>query len=115
MFRYHHLLAALLLAAPAAFAQAPESTPLPQAAPAHPRKTFRDRFEAANTTHDGRLTLDQAQAANMHGVAQHFTEMDADKKGYITLQDVRAWHLAHRAARAGGSATPPPPAAQPPQ
>jgi hypothetical protein len=52
---------------------------------------FLDRFNAANTTHDGRLTLQQAQAANMPWVSQHFAAIDSQQKGYITIQDVRAY------------------------
>jgi hypothetical protein len=107
MIRYRYLLAFVLLAMPAAFAQAPGGPPAPQGVP-HGPGTFRMRFEAANTTHDGRLTLDQAQAANMRGVVQHFTAMDADKKGYVTLQDVRAWHAAQRAARMAPQGAPQP-------
>jgi hypothetical protein len=74
---------------------------------------LRERFEAANTTHDGKLTQDQAQAAHMVGVVRHFSEIDADQKGYVTLQDIHAWMAAQRAARGGGQmptpAAPPPP------
>jgi hypothetical protein len=56
-----------------------------------PAHRFLDRFDAANTTHDGRLTLQQAQAANMPWVSQHFTAIDSQQKGYITIQDIRAY------------------------
>jgi hypothetical protein len=69
----------------------------------------REKFEAANTAHDGRLTLEQAQAGGMRGVARHFAEIDLDHKGYVTLQDIHAWKRAKHAART------PPPAAPPPQ
>jgi hypothetical protein len=72
----------------------------------------RAKFDAANTTHDGRLTLDQAQAGGMRGVARHFNEIDADHKGYVTMQDIRAWNRAKRAARSSQQGPPPPP---PPQ
>jgi hypothetical protein len=42
--------------------------------PAHPHATMQQRFEQANVTHDGHLTLDQ------------------DKKGYITEDDIRAYY-----------------------
>ena len=106
-------LAATLLMSTAAFAQpapdAPPPTP-PEAgapgpaggpgAPGAPRMNMRQRFEAANTTHDGRLTRDQAEAAGLRGIARHFDQIDADKKGYITLQDLRAFAQARRAAAA---------------
>jgi len=76
----------------------------------------RARFEAANTTHDGRLTPDQAQAAGWRPVVVHFQEIDRDHKGYVTWQDIRDWQKARRAARAAGAGGPPPgaPPAPPP-
>jgi len=50
-------------------------------------------FYAANTTHDGHLTLAQAQAANFKPVVDHFTEIDTAKRGYVTFYDIEAWHL----------------------
>ena len=85
-------LAALLLTAPTAFAQDAPGAPPPG------RMNMRARFEAANTTHDGKLTLAQAQGAGMKQVVAHFNEIDADHKGYVTLQDIRAWHKAQHAA-----------------
>jgi hypothetical protein len=48
------------------------------------------RFAAANVTHDGRLTREQA-AAGMPLVAQDFDAIDLDRKGYVTLPEVRAF------------------------
>ena len=45
------------------------------------------RFATANTTHDGKLTREQA-AAGMPMVAQHFDEIDTQKKGYVTLPQI---------------------------
>lgn len=73
-----------------------------------PRQTLDARFAAANTTHDGHLTLDQAQTANWSYVAKNFTAMDKGSKGYVTTADVRGYAHARRAARkhAPSSATP---------
>ena len=97
------LLACSLGAMPAA-AQitAPPAQPT-QTAPAH---RFLDRFNAANTTHDGRLTLAQAEAAGMPRLVQHFGEIDTQQHGYITLQDIRAWRRQVRASRAGAQTAP---------
>lgn len=46
------------------------------------------RFKAANTTNDGKLTLDQAKAG-MPRVAKNFDKIDVDHKGYITLQQIK--------------------------
>ncbi|NPT35829.1 EF-hand domain-containing protein [Paraburkholderia xenovorans] len=54
------------------------------------------RFANANTTHDGKLTKDQA-AAGMPMVARHFDEIDTQKAGYITLPQIEAF-MQQRAA-----------------
>jgi len=116
-------LAALLLVSSAAIAQpAPDAGPPPppppmqqqmQPPPPPGHMRMRDRFEAANTTHDGRLTIDQAQAAGWHGLVRNFGQIDADHKGYVTIQDIRAWGQARRAARAGQQPPPPGPPGPP--
>jgi Ca2+-binding EF-hand superfamily protein len=47
-----------------------------------------DRFAAADTDHDGKLTLDEAKQG-MPRVAAHFAEIDKDKKGYVTADEIR--------------------------
>ena len=59
--------------------------------PEHHHMTWEKRFHQANTTHDGHLTLEQAKGG-YRSVAAHFDEIDADKKGYVTEDDIRAWH-----------------------
>jgi len=54
------------------------------------------RFAAANTTHDGKLTKDQA-AAGMPKVAQHFDEIDTQKAGYLTLPQIEEFMRQHAA------------------
>jgi len=46
------------------------------------------RFKAANTSGDGKLTLEQARAG-MPRVAKNFGSIDADHKGYVTLQQIK--------------------------
>ena len=46
------------------------------------------RFNAANTTHDGKLTLEQAKAG-MPRVAKNFDKIDTEKNGYVTLPQVK--------------------------
>jgi hypothetical protein len=54
---------------------------------------FKAKFDAANTTHDGHLTLAQAKAANMRPVVDHFGEIDWQNHGYVTVGEVEAWRL----------------------
>ena len=70
--------------------------------PTHPHATMQQRFEHANVTHDGHLTLDQAKTG-YKSVARHFDAIDQDKKGYVTEDDIRAYYktqhtLHHQAA-----------------
>ena len=98
--------AALLLSA-AALAQSP-STPAPSSPPQRAAaaqggnsavRAFVQRFQAANTTHDGQLTLAQAQDGHMPMIVKHFAEIDRGNKGYVTLQDIRDWRRAQAAQR----------------
>jgi hypothetical protein len=87
---YSLVLAGLLAAAPAAAqtgSPAPLQPPTSQDVSQRAHR-FVDRFNAANTSHDGRLTLPQAQVANMPWVARNFAAIDTQQKGYITMQDV---------------------------
>ncbi|HYZ62866.1 MAG TPA: hypothetical protein VE650_10470 [Acetobacteraceae bacterium] len=78
-------------------ASAPAATT--PAAPHHARRTLAQRFEAANTTHDGKLTLAQARAGHMNAVARDFAQIDKDKHGYVTLEEVQTFQKERRAAR----------------
>ena len=59
------------------------------------QQKFIAKFDAANTTHDGHLTLAQAQAAGMKRIVKNFAQIDTGNKGYVTLSDIQAWHQAH--------------------
>jgi hypothetical protein len=52
-----------------------------------------EKFYAANTTHDGHLTLAQAKSADMKPVVEHFAEIDTKHRDYVTFYDIQAWHL----------------------
>ncbi|MFC0087265.1 hypothetical protein ACFFJT_20550 [Dyella flava] len=60
-------------------------------------RMLEQRFDAADTNHDGKLTLAEAQAG-MPRVAQHFADIDTNHQGYITLDQIKAF----MASRAGG-------------
>ena len=68
---------------------------VPQAGTSRRHKGLRVRFEEANTTHDGRLTPEQAQAS-WPSIAKHFAEIDKDKHGYVTVDDIRLYRREHR-------------------
>ena len=86
---------------PAAPAAAARATP---AAP-HPRRTPQQRFDEANTTHDGHLTLEQARAGRMNAVVRDFADIDTARRGYVTMDEIkahrRAVRLAKKAAKQG--------------
>jgi hypothetical protein len=78
----------------------PVTTTTPTRTPApHHRMTMQQRFDAANTTKDGKLTLDQAKAAHLVRIVKNFDAMDSTKKGYVTMEDIRAYNRAQRAAK----------------
>jgi hypothetical protein len=102
----------LALQAHAQTASAPQSPPAPAAAPTgdaapnalaptapeHHRMTSQQHFAQANLAHDGHLTLQEA-TGGYPTVARHFAEIDADKKGYVTEEDITNWHKLQRAMR----------------
>lgn len=65
---------------------------------------FIEHFRAANTSGDGRLTLAQAAAGNLPMIVRHFDAIDAQHKGYVTLQDIQAYRRQMRGMREGGYA-----------
>jgi hypothetical protein len=50
-------------------------------------------------THDGRLTRQQAQAG-MPRVAENFDAIDIDRKGFVTLPEIRTFITRQQAAGA---------------
>jgi hypothetical protein len=72
--------------------------PKPAAAPAHAaRQTWQQHFTQANLAHDGHLTLEEARGGYAD-VGRHFEDIDADHKGYVTENDIRAWRVMRKAA-----------------
>jgi hypothetical protein len=92
------LLVLLPLCAAPAFAQSPAPPQVVAPTPAHTRLTWEQRFAQANISHDGHLTLEQAKGGYL-SIARHFAEIDAEHKGFVTLDDIRAWHKQQREAR----------------
>jgi hypothetical protein len=94
------LLALPLLILPAYAATTPNSRPT-----THTRLTMEQRYSQANDTHDGHLTEDQAKAG-YRSIVRHFAAIDKDKKGYITLDDIRAYNKLRRTLHHHAAATP---------
>jgi Ca2+-binding EF-hand superfamily protein len=53
-----------------------------------------ERFQAADTNHDGKLTLEEAKAG-MPRVAAVFSQIDVENKGYVTLEQIQALAANH--------------------
>jgi hypothetical protein len=64
----------------------------------HGRRSAAEHFADANTTHDGRLTLDQA-TSGYKSIAKSFNQIDVAHHGYVTMDDIKAWRAAKKAAR----------------
>jgi hypothetical protein len=71
---------------------------VPPATEHHGRRSAAEHFADANTTHDGRLTLEQA-TAGYKSVAKSFNQIDAAHHGYVTMDDIKAWRASKKAAR----------------
>ncbi len=64
------------------------------ASAANGQESFRDRqidakFAAADKNQDGKLTLEEAQQG-MPKVAANFDKIDTQKRGYVTLDQIKA-------------------------
>jgi hypothetical protein len=92
--RLHHaLLLVPLLSAPVMAQTAPASAPEHQG-----RRSAAQHFSDANTSHDGKLTLDQA-TSGYKSIAKSFSQIDVSHHGYVTMDDIKAWRAAKKAAR----------------
>jgi|HubBroStandDraft_4_1064222.scaffolds.fasta_scaffold887137_2 hypothetical protein len=87
------LLTGPLLAGPVLAETAPQA-----ASEHHGRRSAQQHFDDANTTHDGKLTLDQA-TAGYKSIAKAFSQIDVNHHGYVTVDDIKAWRAAKKAAR----------------
>ena len=50
-------------------------------------KLLTERFQKADLDHDGKLTREEAKAG-MPRVFKNFDKIDADRKGFVTLQQI---------------------------
>jgi len=80
-------------------AQQPAPQPAPQAAPQAPmnpkeaKAKFAEKFAAADTNHDGKLSREEAEAG-MPEVYKNFDKIDTKKKGEITQKQIGAYFAA---------------------
>jgi hypothetical protein len=72
-----------------------------------------NRFHKADVNGDGQLTRDEAKQG-MPRVYQHFSEIDKDNKGFVTLTQIASFLEAHPNLEHPRSEKSPPPAAAPP-
>lgn len=92
-----------LLAAPA-FAQTPVPAARASAAAQsqQPRVPLPERFAEVNTAKDGHLTKSEARASNWFYVNRNFDAIDKDRKGFVTVEDIRDFARLMREQRAAG-------------
>ena len=82
-----------------ALAAALAAMPLLAQAQTPQRMSLAQRFAAANVTHDGCLTLEQATAARMRGVVREFPMIDVKHRGCVTLDQIRLYRLQRKVQR----------------
>ena len=58
-----------------------------------------EHFVAANTSHDGKLTIDQASRAGWARIVRHFDEIDTDHAGFVTVAQIHAYNIGQRHGR----------------
>jgi hypothetical protein len=60
-------------------------------------RKLKQAFDAADTSRTGSLTRQQASAAGLGFVAQHFDEIDRQKSGAVRFDDVKRYLVEHGA------------------
>lgn len=94
------VLAALVAIAPA-FAQDQGQGQRERLTPEQRQQRMVERFNAADTNHDGKLSLDEAKAG-MPMLARNFDQIDTGHTGAVTLDQLNAYMKEHRGERRRG-------------
>jgi Ca2+-binding EF-hand superfamily protein len=94
MYRAAAVLAALVAVAPAFAQQDGGQGQKQRMTPEQRAQRMAERFNAADTNHDGKLSLDEAKAG-MKMVAHNFDQIDTGHTGSVTLEQVTAYAKAH--------------------
>jgi Ca2+-binding EF-hand superfamily protein len=63
------------------------------------RGAFVERLKAADTNGDGMLS--KSEAAALPRLAEHFDAIDANKDGFVTFEELRAFHQSHHGKHGG--------------
>jgi len=102
VYRAAAMLAAFVAVAPA-FAQQ-EQGQRQQMTPEQREQRLADHFNAADTNHDGKLSLEEAKAG-MPMLARNFDQIDTEHTGGVTLEQLKAYMKAHQGQghRRGGN------------
>jgi Ca2+-binding EF-hand superfamily protein len=82
------LLSASLIAS-SAFAQAPADAPKGERA-----HRMHERIKAADKDGDGKIS--RTESAALPRIAKHFDEIDTNKDGFVTMDELKAFHEKHR-------------------
>lgn len=99
VYRAAAMLAAFVAVAPA-FAQQGQGQ---QMTPEQREQRMAEHFNAADTNHDGKLSLDEAKAG-MPMLARNFDQIDTEHTGGVTLEQLKAYMKSHmgQGRRRGG-------------
>lgn len=91
-------LAAILLASPLAFAQAPAGT-AGSATKGERAHKMHEHLKAADKNGDGMISREEANAS-LPRLAKHFDQIDTNQDGQITREEMKAFREKRKAERA---------------
>jgi Ca2+-binding EF-hand superfamily protein len=104
IYRAAAVLAALVAVAPAFAQQEGGQGQGQRMTPEQREQRMAERFNTADTNHDGKLSLDEAKAG-LPMVARNFDQIDTEHTGAVTLEQLKAYaktHMGQRGNRGSG-------------